>query len=405
MFKHLNSKILGAILLIAGTQIGAGMLALPITTGVAGFIPAMALFMLAFFYMLSNLFILLEANLACPIPEANIISIAQQYLGRSGQSIAWVSFLLLLYSASAAYLVGGANLLASELKPIINLSSHMSVYLFAAMFAGIAYFGIVWIDRINRLLMLGLIIAYTLSTTTVLPEVKIEHLLTEHIQYIWAAIPVVILSFTSHIVIPSITHYLKRDIQSIHQALWIGSLIPLIFYILWEIALVGTIPSTGPQGLHHIATSSTPLSALTEVLTQMKLPFVANSNLFFSIFAIATSFLGVILSLCDFLADGLNIQKNIQGRLYLLIMSFAPPLLFAQLYPHSFILALGYAGVFVAILYGILPSLIVLRSRHAKQDKSYTCSVPTPLLWLCIVLACSVIVFQILATAHWLPTP
>ncbi len=35
---HKSSKVTGGILLVAGTGIGAGMLALPVSTGLAGFI-------------------------------------------------------------------------------------------------------------------------------------------------------------------------------------------------------------------------------------------------------------------------------------------------------------------------------------------------------------------------------
>ena len=105
MEASLKSKTIGCILLVAGTQIGAGMLALPITTGIAGFIPAIVLFSCAFVYMLMNLFVLLEANLSCPHQEANIISIAKQQLGRTGQGIAWLSFLLLLYTDDVRFLM------------------------------------------------------------------------------------------------------------------------------------------------------------------------------------------------------------------------------------------------------------------------------------------------------------
>ena len=408
MKASLKSKTIGCILLVTGTQIGAGMLALPITTGVAGFIPAIVLFSCAFVYMLMNLFVLLEANLSCPQQEANIISIAKQQLGRTGQGIAWLSFLLLLYAASAAYLVGGSSLIVSELKPFVSLSHTYSTWLFAACFGLIAYFGIVWIDRLNRLLMLGLIISYLLSIMIVAPEVKFAHLTTQHFPYLWAAVPVVILSFTSHIVIPSVTYYLERNIPLIKRTIWIGSSIPFLCYVIWEFTLVGTVPAYGPNGLHAIAASSTPLATLTQVLTHMHLPFVANTNLFFSIFAISTSFLGVILSLCDFLADGFNIQKTHQGRALLMLMSFAPPLIFALLFPSSFILALGYAGVFVAILYGILPSLIVWKTRYHAQTQSsapYRFPAGRYTLVALMIIAVIVIGLQIAASEHWLPTP
>jgi len=49
IYRH---KSIGSILLIAGTSIGAGMLALPMTTGIGGFFPSAILFVICFSYML-----------------------------------------------------------------------------------------------------------------------------------------------------------------------------------------------------------------------------------------------------------------------------------------------------------------------------------------------------------------
>ena len=57
------NKTLGAILLVSGTTIGAAMLALPVVTGLAGFIPTALLFILFWAFMLFTAFLILEVNL------------------------------------------------------------------------------------------------------------------------------------------------------------------------------------------------------------------------------------------------------------------------------------------------------------------------------------------------------
>jgi tyrosine-specific transport protein len=79
----------------------------------------------------------------------------------------------------------------------------------------------------------------------------------------------------------------------------------------------------------------------------------------FTFFAIATSFVGVSLSLSDFLADGLRIKrKRWEGRLLTVLLTFLPPVIFVYFFPRGFILALEYAGAFVAILLGLLPAMM-----------------------------------------------
>ena len=64
--------LFGGIALIAGTAIGAGMLALPCATYSLGFIPAALLLVLTWFFMTQTAFYFLEVNLNSKISNANI---------------------------------------------------------------------------------------------------------------------------------------------------------------------------------------------------------------------------------------------------------------------------------------------------------------------------------------------
>ena len=57
MAESTNNRMMGATLLVAGTTVGAGMLALPISTGVSGYAVSMATFFLCFaFIQIQNAF-------------------------------------------------------------------------------------------------------------------------------------------------------------------------------------------------------------------------------------------------------------------------------------------------------------------------------------------------------------
>src|SRR6185312_6915217 len=110
----MNSKLLGGILLIVGTAVGGGMLALPIATSQAGFIYSTFLLFGCWLFMTAGAFLILEVNLWLPT-NSNIISMAKQTLGGAGQIVAWVTYLLLLYSLLAAYIAGGGDFLRNLL--------------------------------------------------------------------------------------------------------------------------------------------------------------------------------------------------------------------------------------------------------------------------------------------------
>lgn len=396
--KIYQNKIIGSILLVAGTQIGAGMLALPITTAKAGLLNSIILFLICFSYMLLTLFLLLEANLYEESYEANIISMAKKRLGAIGQFTAWFSFLLLLYSVAAAYISAGGSLVAQAIQgSIADHSDAWGTFIFIFVFGGTVFFGAWLIDYINRILMIGLIVSYLALLVFVLPHVHLTNFSMGHPKYLLAAVPVVVLSFTSHIIVPSLRTYLHNDVNQLKRALLIGSIVPLILYIIWEIIILGVMPVEGPYGLAKIATGPHPVATLAEALKKYSgLTWIALGVASFSFFALVTSFLGVILGLMDFLADGFQIKKDLKGRVLLFFVTIIPPLVFALYFASGFVLALSYAGVFVAILYGILPVIMVWKARY--QEKLPTAfQVPGGKLTLLISLlgAILVIIFQI----------
>jgi tyrosine-specific transport protein len=401
-----NRKIYGSILLVAGTSIGAGMLALPITTGPGGYSYTLLLFLASFLFMLLSLFLLLEATLWVTKPSANFVTIAKERLGFGGQATAWISFLLLLYAVAAAYISGGGSLLMRVLPASYQavLPIQFGILVFALLFGLLVFFGTRYIDYLNRVLMIGLVISYITLIILVLPSLHTFNLTSGQPRYLWAAVPVVVLSFTSHIILPSLRTYLHGDVKALKKSLWYGSLIPLIFYIVWQTVILGLMPY---NNLLLLATSEHPIAELTKILQgNLGLIWIAFTVSYFSFFALTTSFVGVVLSLSDFLADGFAIKKNVYGRLILLLQTILPPLLFALFFPHGFIMALSYAGVFVAILFGVLPVLMVWRGRYIeKLEGPYRLPGGKPVLVLALAGSCLVIILQIAAALKWLPMP
>ena len=103
---HTN-KLLGSVLLISGTTIGAGMLALPVMTGFGGFIPSLFTLFFMWLFMLATALFFLEVNISMP-GETNFITMAEKTLGTWGKVVSWVCYLFLMYSLTAAYIAGSS---------------------------------------------------------------------------------------------------------------------------------------------------------------------------------------------------------------------------------------------------------------------------------------------------------
>ena len=97
-------------------------------------------------------------------------------------------------------------------------------------------------------------------------------------------------------------------------------------------------------------------------------PWLVLFGEYFGFFALITSFLGVSLSMVDFLADGLKVNRTGGMRILLCIGVFLPPAIFAAANPGIFIEAIGVAGGFgEAILNGLIPIAIVWVGRYWKK--------------------------------------
>jgi tyrosine-specific transport protein len=366
MIKH-HSKWIGGVLLVAGTTIGAGMLALPVSTGLAGFFPSILLFFAYWLYMTFTAFLLLEVNLWMG-KESHLNSMARYTLGKVGQAFSWLFYLFLLYSLLTAYIAGAGPIFIDAIHALfgIALPEWAGALPLLAIFGYFVYKGTRSVDYVNRFLMVGLAAAYALMVVFLTPHV--HWTLLEHVDWRYAllGVSVVATSFGFHIIIPSLTTYLDRDVAKLRSVILVGSLIPLLVYISWEFLALGIIPVSGANGIEQgYINGSNGVLLMTTFLSNPAIAMIAR---FFSFFAIVTSFLGVSMSLFDFLADGLSIKKTRPGRLLLYAITFLPPLLIALVDPRAFLSALEFAGAFgVVTLLGLLPALMVWSGRYVKK--------------------------------------
>lgn len=357
-------RLLGAILLVSGTTIGAGMLALPVVTGFAGFIPATILFVFYWVFMTFTALLMLEVNLWMG-EHTNLITMARHTLGNGGKFVSWVIYLFLLYTLTTAYIAGSGPIFLDFIQQVTGytLPTWFGPFPLLLLFGLFVYQGARAVDYANRILMIGLAFTFVLMIIFLTPEVK-SSLLT-HTQWcsVWIAVSIVSTSFGFHIIIPTLTDYLKRDVVQIRKVILIGSAIPLVVYIIWNFLALGIIPTE--ELTHGYQNGLDGATILSHLLGRSDLSLVAR---FFSLFAIITSFLGVSLSLRDFLSDGLNIPKTHKGKAMLYLLTFVPPLLLALTDPRAFLDALEYAGAFgVVTLLAILPILMVWQGRYAQQ--------------------------------------
>lgn len=384
-------RFIGGTLIVAGTTIGVGMLGLPVTTGFMGFIPSLVLFAICWMFMLATAIFFVDVN--CSMKgKVNLITMAGKTLGPPGTAISWIFYLILLYALMAAYIAASAPLFIQAFSTIgIEIPQGVAKFLLPLLFGGFIYLGTRGVDLINRVLMVGLILSYILLIFFV-PEHVQAHLLS-HVDlraFVYAS-PVVLTAFGYHIVIPSLTTYLSHDRKALVAIVVTGSVIALVVNIIWQFLVLGSVPLTGYDGLASAWVKGS--SAVEPLAKVVNSPVVATGAYLFAFFAIVTSFLGVGLSLADFLTDGLKIKKGWEGRLIAIGLTFLPPIIFVFSYERGFLMALEYAGACVAVLLIFLPAAMAWT---LKEPKFYRTSRGRGLLTAAMVFALYIIVVNIL---------
>jgi tyrosine-specific transport protein len=361
-------KLLGGILLIVGTAIGGGMLALPIATAPAGFVQSSLLLFFCWVVMTAGAFLILEVNLWLP-RDTNLVSMARATLGKPGQAIAWLSCLLLMYSLLAAYIAGGSDFLRNVLSAgNINLPSWSVAILFTFILGFVVFHGIKSVDWCNRGLMFIKLSALILLLIFISPHVTAINLSGGESKYILPSVTVAMTSFGFATIVPSLRTYFNDDVKKLRKAILIGSLIPLICYILWDMAIMGVLPRQGDHGLVSILHSGRSTSEFINELSMMlNRETITTSARIFTTICLVTSFLGVALGLSDFLADGLKMKKSGKNQIVIFAATFMPSLLIVLVYPGAFIAALSYAGIYCMVLVVLLPALMAWFGRYKKN--------------------------------------
>lgn len=366
----MNSKIIGGILLIIGTSIGGGMLALPIANAAAGFWESTLFLIFCWLIMTAGAFYLLEANLYLPRGK-NMISMAASTLGPVGKIITWLCYLALLEMLLSAYISGGSDVFGSIVaKWGVTLPAKLMPILFTMFFGLVVYSGIKSVDYFNRFLMFGKLGVYLLLVILITPYVDSSHFEIGDVSAITGVLMLFITSFGFAIIIPNLREYFDGDLHALRKVIIIGSLIPLICYIAWDAIIMGAIEREGSHGLLALLQSSHATSGLVSALENtINNPWITKLFSFFTSISMLTAFLGVSLALIDFLADGIGIKKQGIAGSGLFCLTFLPPLFLVLILPGIYISALKYAGYLCVILLIVLPTLMTMAGRkHFKAN-------------------------------------
>ncbi|MCH9689572.1 MAG: tryptophan/tyrosine permease [Gammaproteobacteria bacterium] len=366
-----SRRVFGGMLMILGTCIGAGMLAIPIVSAHESFRLSALLLVAAWFCMTIGAFAVLEVNLWFK-PGSNLVSMAEGTLGAWGKIVTSLLYLLLMYSLICAYLSSASGVLETFLDAMHwDVSRAVTTLVTLLVLGSVVYAGMGAVDVANRLFMTIKLFIFALIVVVLAPQIQVDQLLKGDFMIRNSAFIVMVTSFGFATILPTLREYLHSDRKALNFIVLVGSLVPFCIFLIWLCIVQGVLPREGAHGLIAIAASDNSSSrlmlAITKVAEYTWMKYVA--SIFVSVYVL-TSFLSVSISLADFIADGLKKTKKGKDGVLIHVLCFLPPLLIVLLKPGIFITALAYAGIWCIALLVILPLLMLYsgRYRNALSD-------------------------------------
>ncbi|MGR5061371.1 amino acid permease [Photobacterium sp. DNB22_13_2] len=357
----MNLKLLGSSLIIAGTALGAGMLAIPMVLAQFGLLWGTLLMLVIWLGTTYAALLLLEASIKAG-GGLGMNTIARKTLGKGGQLVTNGLLYALLVCLLMAYIIGAGDLVMKLLSSIgLDLSLMQSQIAFTLLAGGVVAAGTAVIDKLNRALFAVMVVMLVLTLLSLVPTISIDNLMVatsdSKIDLIKTS-SVLFTSFGFMVVIPSLVTYNKEAThQQLRNMVVIGSLVPLFSYLLWLYAAMGNLSAEQMVDFQNVSELIAVLGSNHSMI-----------NLILSVFtglALLTSFLGVAMALFD-----QNVDTFRQNRAVTYVLTFILPLAGALFAADQFLSVLGYAGIILVFLAVFIPMAMTIKLRE-EDDSAF----------------------------------
>ena len=399
-------SVLGGTMIIAGTAIGAGMLALPTISAGMWIYWSTALLFATWLVMLLSSQALLEVNLHYQ-PGDSFHTLVKGTLGQGWALINGASVAFVLYILVYAYVSGGSSIMRHTLLAATGYepSTFMAGLMLTVLLSACVWWSTWIVDRLSVIMMAGMVVTFFLSMSGMLSEIRLGVLQDLGGEggsaiFILVALSTYLTSFCFHASVPSLVKYFGKNSVAINKCLVYGTLIALGCYLTWIVVCDGTIPRNEFKSV--IAAGGNVGDLVKAAGNNVNSGFILRMLEAFSALAVATSFLGAGLGLFDYMADLCGFDDSRLGRTKSTLVTFLPPSVCGLIWPNGFLYAIGWAGLAATIWSVIVPALMLNAIRQQREPQGYVTpggafTVPLLLIFGALTAVCHILfVFNVL---------
>lgn len=381
LFNILNNRFLGALFMLIGTIIGAGIFGLPYIAAKIGFFPVIIyLIIIAAIVTLMHLLygeVVLRTN-----GKHRLVGYAEIYLGIWGKRAATISVILGSCAALLIYIILSGVFLFGFLGDFFGGNPaiySIVVFLISFLFIAKGIKIVSWIESLLSFLLIGSIFVF-LTKGYFLVNVSNFSFTADWSQF-FLPYGVLLFALTGGSIIPELATVLDDDERRLKKTIIAGTVIPAIIYLLFIAVVFG------------ITGANTTPDAITGLAKVYGDGFVRIGAL--------VGFLAVITSL---LAFGINLKKTFQYDYKLsenasLIMALFVPFIIFLTGFNDFIRVIGFSGAVAGGIDGVLIILMYQkadRGGKGARTPEYDIATSRPLEYLLIAVFALGIIYTIL---------
>ncbi len=346
-----KKQFLEAIATLTGLVIGAGVLGIPYVVAKAGFLTGLInIVLIGLAVLVINLYvgeIVLRTK-----GNHQLAGYAEKYLGKTGKKFMTFSMIFGLYGALIAYTLKEGDFLHAIFSSFLGGSPVIYSLIFFVIVTLLIYKGFQAIEDSELVLMAFVLVVVLVIIVLSFSSIKFGNLSSFSASKMFIPYGVVLFAYLGMASIPEMKKELKNNIHLFKKAIIIGSLVPLIVYVLFAIVVVGV------TGIENVTDGA--ILGMASVLGS-KMLFIGT---IFGILTMATSFLACGLALKDMYCCDFKLKKNKSFFITCLIPIMVFFIIIFLKVEHAFFKVLDVAG---ALAGGILGILIVLMFWKAKK--------------------------------------
>lgn len=354
-----DKKMWLGVTTLIGTIVGAGILGIPYVVAQSGFlIGGVMILLLGLALMMLNLFtgeIVLGAE-----KQHQLTGYAEKYLGKWGKRTMAFSMIFTIYGALTAYLIGEGETLKAVFKAVFGPFFNVDQIIYSLIFFVVVFFiilkGVKAAGKAELILILLLFLIVALIGIFSFGQIDGENLKTLNIAKFFIPYGVIFFALMGSPAVPEMQEVMERNGKKMKKAIVIGSLAPIVLYLVFAVFVIGVI------GLDNFEVLQPNERIATVALSIYSLPLLGTFANIMAVLAMFTSFLTLGIALVELYNYDYGLSRSKS-----LLLVFSVPLLITIFKLSTFIVVIGTAGAIAGGLEGIVIILMYWKAKKMRD--------------------------------------